>query len=543
MKQYVIGVDFGTLSARAALFDVGDGTQLAESVAAYAHGVMDTNLHGKIKLEQDFALQDPRDYLWALETAVRKVLERSGVAPQQVVGLGLDCTASTVLPLDERGMPMCWREEYLWEPHAYIKLWKHHGAQKQADRIASCAADERWFDRYGHQVSCEWMLPKIMETLECNETLYRRTARFAEVGDWLVWYLTGEESHSACLAGYKAFWNEENGYPEDSFFTRLDPRLSGIVGTKLSEKIVPTGSMAGHLTTESAAWLGLTEQTLVTSALIDAHAALPSLGLVEAGKLLMILGTSTCHIVMDEKLRAVQGISGAVKDGVAPDFYAYEAGQSAVGDIFDWFVKNCVPQSYAEEAAARDINIHALLQEKAAALAVGESGLVALDWWNGNRSILSNADLTGTIVGLRLTTKPEEIYRALLEATAYGARVILEAFAAGGVTVEELYAAGGIPAKNPLMMQIYADVLGREIRVPKAAPSPALGSAIYTAVVAGCYESLGLASAAMAPAEMLVYRPIADNAAKYEKLFAVYEELHDWLGVANRHLMAKLKEI
>ena len=471
------------------------------------------------------------------------MLERSGIAPQQVVGLGLDCTASTVLPLDERGDPMCWLDDYRWEPHAYIKLWKHHGAQKQADRVALCAAEEPWFDRYGHQVSCEWMLPKIMETLECNEALYRHTARFAEVGDWLVWHLTGEESHSACLAGYKAFWNEEDGYPEDSFFTRLDPRLQGIVGTKLSEKIVPTGSMAGHLTKESAAWLGLTEQTLVTSALIDAHAALPALGLVEAGKLLMILGTSTCHIVMDEKLRAVQGISGAVKDGVAPDFYAYEAGQSAVGDIFDWFVKNCVPQSYAEEAAARGINIHALLQEKAAALAVGESGLVALDWWNGNRSILSNADLTGTIIGLRLTTKPEEIYRALLEATAYGARVILEAFAAGGVRVEELYAAGGIPAKNPLMMQIYADVLGREIRVPKAAPSPALGSAIYTAVAAGCYESLGLAAAAMAPAEMLVYRPIADNAEKYEKLFAVYGELHDWLGVANRQLMAKLKEI
>ena len=500
MKQYVIGVDFGTLSARAALFDTTDGTQLAESVAAYAHGVMDRNLHGKIKLEQDFALQDPRDYLDALAFAVREVVERSGVSPQQVVGLGLDCTASTVLPLDERGMPMCWLDDYRWEPHAYIKLWKHHGAQKQADRIALCAAEEPWFDRYGRQVSCEWMLPKIMETLECSEELYHHTARFAEVGDWLVCHLTGEESHSACLAGYKAFWNEEDGYPEDSFFTRLDPRLQGIVGTKLSEKIVPTGSAAGHLTTESAAWLGLTERTLVTSALIDAHAALPSLGIVDAGKLLMILGTSTCHIVMDEKLRAVQGISGAVKDGVAPDFYAY-------------------------------------------ALAVGESGLVALDWWNGNRSILSNADLTGTIVGLRLTTKPEEIYRALLEATAYGARVILEAFAAGGVTVKELYAAGGIPAKNSLMMQIYADVLGREIRVPKAAPSPALGSAIYTAVAAGCYESLGSAAVAMAPAEMLVYRPIAENAAKYEKLFAVYGELHDWLGVANRHLMAKLKEI
>ena len=543
MKQYVIGIDFGTLSARAALFDTADGAQLAECAVDYPHAVMDTNLHGQVKLGRDFALQDPQDYLYALQTAVRQVVRQGGVLPQQVVGIGLDCTASTVLPLDACGVPMCFQDKYRRRPHAYIKLWKHHGAQRQADRIAACAANEEWFERYGRQVSCEWMLPKIMETLECDETLYCETARFAEVADWLVWYLTGKESHSACLAGYKAFWNEKDGYPADDFFVRLDPRLQGIVGTKLSEKIVPTGSHAGYLTKDAAQMLGLTEHTAVTAALIDAHAALPSLGLVGAGKLLMIMGTSTCHIVMNERLRAVQGISGAVKDGVAPNYYAYEAGQSAVGDIFDWFVKNCVPQTYEQEAAARGVNIHSLLQEKAAALTVGESKLLALDWWNGNRSILSNADLSGTIVGLHLTTKPEEIYRALLESTAYGAKVILEAFAAGGVTVGELYAAGGIPAKNPLMMQIYADVLDREIKVAAAAQSPALGSAIYTAVAAGCYGTLEEAAAAMVHTDFVSYRPLAQNAEKYAKLFALYKEIHDWFGTENAGWMAKLKEI
>ncbi len=543
MKRYVIGVDFGTLSARAALFDTANGAQLADCAVDYPRGVMDTTLHGQVKLERDFALQDPQDYLYALQTAVRHVVQQSGVSPQQVVGIGLDCTASTVLPLDAQGVPMCFQDEYRLRPHAYIKLWKHHGAQRQAERIAACATCEDWFKRYGRQVSCEWMLPKIMETLKYDEALYRETARFAEAADWLVWHLTGEESHSACLAGYKAFWNEKDGYPADDFFARLDPRLQGIVGTKLSERIIPTGSHAGYLTKDAAQMLGLTEHTAVTAALIDAHAALPALGLVGAGKLLMIMGTSTCHIVMDSELCAVQGISGAVKDGVAPDYYAYEAGQSAVGDIFDWFVKNCVPQTYEQEAALRGVNIHTLLQEKAAALAVGESKLIALDWWNGNRSILSNADLSGTIVGLHLTTKPEEIYRALLESTAYGAKVILDAFAAGGVTVDELYAAGGIPAKNPLMMQIYADVLGREIKVSATAQSPALGSAIYTAVAAGCYSALEDAASAMVHTDIITYRPIPQNEEKYAKIFAIYKELHDWLGVKNAELMAKLKEL
>lgn len=535
MKQYVIGIDFGTLSARAALFDVETGAQLAQSVAVYPHGVMSA--------QPDFALQDPQDYLWALQTAVKAAVGDSGVAPESVVGIGLDCTASTVLPLSGSGTPMCFQDEYRAEPHAYIKLWKHHGAQRQADRIAACAAGEPWLRRYGHQVSCEWLLPKVVETLDAAPQLYRDTARFAEVGDWLVWHLTGRESHSACLAGYKAFWNEETGYPDDGFFARVDPRLSGIVGTKLSQKIVPTGSLAGYLTKETAAWLGLTERTAVTSALIDAHAALPSLGLVEQGQLLMIIGTSTCHIVMGEQLHSVPGISGAVKDGVAPDFYAYEAGQSAVGDIFDWFVKNCVPASEQQAAAERGVSLHTLLQEKAAALQVGQSGLVALDWWNGNRSILSNADLSGAIFGLKLSTKPEELYRALLESTAYGARMILDAFVAGGVPVQQLFAAGGIPTKNPLMMQIYADVLGREIQVCAAEQSPALGSALYTAVAAGCYDSLRAVVSAMVHPQLITYRPDAERAAKYEKLFAIYKQLHDCLGTEHAEWMKQLKEL
>lgn len=541
MKQYVIGVDFGTLSGRAAIFDVRDGRQLAEHTVVYPHGVMDEYLPGGVKLEADTALQDPRDYLHVLHEAVPALLRRSGVDGEAVVGLGIDFTSCTILPTDEKGSPLCFREEYRFEPHAYVKLWKHHAAQEQAARVNALAQQEPWITRYGGQISSEWVLPKVMEVLEKCPRVFDDAACFVEAGDWLVWQMTGRKCGSVCMAGYKALWSAEEGYPAEDFFRRLDPRLTELPREKLMSNIIPTGGRAGTLRQEVAAQLGLSADTVVASAMIDAHAALPALGIVEPGKMLMIIGTSTCHIMMDEQERAVQGISGVVKDGIVEGYYAYEAGQPAVGDSFDWFVKNGLSGAVEEESREKGVDVHTLLSRKAEKLSPRDSHLVALDWWNGNRSVLSDSRLSGLLVGLTLTTQPEEIYRALLESTAYGARVIHEAFAETGVEIRELYAAGGIPAKNPLMMQIYADVLDREIRVATTAQSPALGGALYAATAAGCFAHLGDAAGAMVRTKMTVYRPDPENAAAYRRLYGVYRQLHDYLGRERPDVMAALK--
>ncbi len=541
MKQYVIGIDFGTLSARAALFDVRDGCQLAEHTVLYPHGVMDRYLLDRVKLEADFALQHPRDYLHVLHEAIPALLRQSGVAGEAVAGIGIDFTSCTVLPTDEKGSPLCFREEYRFEPHAYVKLWKHHAAQEQAARVNAQARQEPWIARYGGQISSEWVLPKVMEVLEKCPRVFDDAACFVEAGDWLVWQLTGRKCGSVCMAGYKALWSAAEGYPAEDFFCRLDPRLTELPREKLMSNIIPTGGRAGTLRQEVAAQLGLSADTVVASAIIDAHAALPALGLVEPGKMLMVMGTSTCHIMMAERERPVKGISGVVKDGIVEGYYAYEAGQPAVGDIFDWYIKNGVPADDEADRRETGVDIHTLLQQKAVAVSPKTSHLVALDWWNGNRSVLSDSRLSGLLVGLTLTTRPEEIYRALLESTAYGAKVIHEAFAEAGVEIRELYAAGGIPAKNPLMMQIYADVLDREIHVASTAQSPALGSALYAATAAGLFDSLKDAVRTMVHTEMTVYRPDGENAAAYRRLYGVYRRLHDYLGREQPDVMASLK--
>jgi len=465
----------------------------------------------------------------------------------------VDCTASTLLPVTEDGTPLCALDRWKDEPHAYLKLWKYHGAQEQATRIEAAARMANggqpydWLARYGNQVSAEWAFPKMLEVLEENEALYHEAAYFVEAGDWVIWNLTGGRKRSSCMMGYKYFWNGaedgQNCFPNRDFFEAVDPRLSNIVETKLAGEILPTGSFAGGLTKEAAQRLGLAEGTAVATAIIDAHAALPALGLVGPGKMLMIMGTSTCHIIMDEEEHLVPGISGVVKDGIVPGLYAYEAGQSAVGDIFAWFVENCVPKACHDEAEAREISIHALMEEKAQALPPGGAGVVALDWWNGNRSILSNTELSGAIFGLTLSTKPEEIYRALLEATAYGARVIMDTYRSHGVAIDEIYASGGIPAKNPLIMQIYADVLNSPIYAAINPPSAGLGSAVFAAVAAGYYGSVDEAAQKMARSEMVCYRPDPVRAKRYDGLFGIYKKLHDDFGVEQVELMKQLRSM
>lgn len=468
--KYCIGVDYGTQSGRAVVVERETGRILAQSVKEYTHGVMDEFLpDGKTKLGPDWALQHPADYIEVLGITIPDVLKKSGVDSKDVIGVGIDFTACTMISVDEEGEPLCFMDEFRENPHSYIKLWKHHAAQKQANRLNKTAKEsgEKFLLRYGGKISSEWMIPKIMQVLDEDREIFERTDRFMESADWVVMWLTGKEMRNSCTAGYKAMWNKKMGYPSKEFFKKLAPELENIVDDKLSSKIYPLGTKAGEITAKAAKITGLQAGTAVAVANVDAHVSVPAAGITKTGEMLMIMGTSTCHLVLAEEEKIVSGMCGVVEDGIMPGYLGYEAGQSCVGDHFEWFVENCVPAKYIDEANSRNISIHKLLREKAIESKPGDSGLVVLDWWNGNRSVLVDADLTGMIVGCTLRTKPEEIYRALIEATAYGTRMIIETFRESGIAVDILYAAGGIVEKDPMMMQIYADVTGMKIKIAK----------------------------------------------------------------------------
>jgi L-ribulokinase len=549
-KKFAIGVDFGTESGRALLVDVATGAEVATFVHTYSHKVIDEKLPGTdIRLDPDWALQDPNDYIATFQTAIPAVIRQSGVDPADVIGVGIDFTACTMMPVKADGTPLCNLPEFKNNPHAWVKLWKHHAAQPEANKIneTARALNQAWLDRYGGKISSEWFFSKTLQILDEAPDVYSAADRLLEGADWVIWQLTGVETRNSCTAGYKAMWSKREGFPPDEYFKALDPRLEHVVDEKMSRQISPIGEKAGELTAQAAAWTGLKPGTAVAVANVDAHVSVPAATVVEVGRMVMIMGTSICHMVLGKEEHLVPGICGYVEDGILPGLFGYEAGQSCVGDHFAWFVENCVPAAYEREAEKRGIDIHQLLEEKAAALKPGESGLLALDWWNGNRSVLVDVDLTGLLLGATLATKAEEIYRALIEATAYGTRVIVEALEANGVPVTELVACGGLPEKNKLLMQIYSDVTGREFKVAASKQAGALGSAMFGAVAAGKarggYDSIFDAAQYMARLKDEVYKPIPANKQVYDQLFAEYVRLHDYFGRGENDVMKRLKKI
>jgi len=552
MAKYSIGVDFGTESGRAVLVDVANGREVATAVYPYSHGVIDEKLPipgREIFLEPDWALQDPEDYLRTFQVTIPAVLKESGVDPSDVIGVGIDFTACTMLPVKSDGTPLCLLPELRAKPHAWVKLWKHHAAQTEADKIneTACRMGQKWLNRYGGKISSEWFFSKVLQILDEAPEIYVAADRMIEATDWVVWQLTGVETRNSCTAGYKAIWSKREGFPDKSYFKALDPRLENVVDEKMTRDIQPIGGRAGVLTEQAALWTGLRPGTAVAIANVDAHVAVPAASVTESGRMVMIMGTSICHMVLSDEEHVVPGMCGYVEDGIIPGFFGYEAGQSCVGDHFAWFVENCTPAPYLREAMERDIDIHQLLEEKAARLKPGESGLLALDWWNGNRSVLVDVDLTGLLLGVTLATKPEEIYRTLIEATAYGTRVIVDTFQQNGVPIHELVACGGLPEKSKLLMQIYADVTGREIKITASKQTPALGSAMFGVVAggksAGGYDSIYDAAQTMAHLKVESFKPIQENQKVYEKLFAEYLRLHDYFGRGENNVMKTLKKI
>ncbi|MBI1878469.1 MAG: ribulokinase [Chloroflexi bacterium] len=549
-KKYAIGVDFGTESGRVALVDLSNGQEVATAVHLYANGVIDEKLpDSEVRLEPDWALQDPNDYLEVFKKTVPAVLKDSGVDPADVVGLGVDFTACTMLPTKADGTPLCFLPEWRKNPHAWVKLWKHHAAQPEANKLNQIAGElgYSFLDRYGGKISSEWFFPKAWQILDEAPEVYAAAGRLIEGADWVVWQLTGAEKRNSCTAGYKAMWSKREGFPPNSFFKALDPRMENIVDEKMSRTIYPLGEKAGGLTERAAAWTGLRPGTAVAIANVDAHVSVPVGTVTEPGRMVIIMGTSNCHMVMGTEERLVPGMCGYVEDGIIPGLFGYEAGQSCVGDHFAWFVENCVPANYEKEATERGMDIHELLEAKAAKLKPGESGLVALDWWNGNRSVLVDVDLTGMLVGATLATKAEEIYRALIEATAYGTRMIVETFEANGVPVNEIITTGGLPNKNKLLMQIYADVTGRPMYIASNVQGGAVGSAMHGAVAAGKagggFDSIVEATKQMASLRPESYQPNPAHKAIYDQLYAEYVTLHDYFGRGTNDVMKRLKEL
>jgi L-ribulokinase len=542
--QHVVGVDFGTLSGRVVVVRADDGEELGEAEYVYPHAVMSEELAATgAQLPPNWALQDPDDYLEVLRAAVPAAVAAAGIDAATVVGIGTDFTACTVLPVLADGTPLCRLEAWRGHPHAWVKLWRHHAAQPQADRVTDLAAarGEPWLGRYGGRISSEWEFAKALQLLEEDPAAYAAMDRFVEAADWIVWQLCGVELRNACTAGYKGIY-QDGRYPDERYLAALNPQFARFAAEKLSPTIAQLGARAGSLSAQASAWTGLREGIAVAVGNVDAHVTAPAAGVTEPGRMVAIMGTSTCHVMVGEGLTEVPGMCGVVSGGIVPGQWGYEAGQSGVGDIFAWYVDHGVPPSYHEQARTLGRSVHEHLTVLGAAQNVGEHGLIALDWWSGNRSVLVDHKLSGLLVGMTLATRAHEVYRALVEATAFGTRKIIDTFDEAGVAVGEFIAAGGL-LKNELLMQCYADVTGLPISAIDSDQGPALGSAMHAAVAAGVHRDIYAAAHSMGRLRRDVYTPDARRVSAYDELYALYGRVHDHFGLKDRQLMRALEGI
>jgi len=545
MPSYALGLDFGTESVRVLVVDTQDGREVGSAVILYAHGVIHTTLpHNGRVLPPDWALQDAQDYLEAMRAAVPQALKAANISPQEVVGIGVDFTSCTMLPTLADGTPLSNLPAWRAEPHAYVKLWKHHASQPQADQINVTAErmGEAWLPRYGGKISSEWFFSKALQIVQEAPEIYHAAERLIEAGDWLVWQLTGVESRSMCQAGYKAMM-QDGQFPHRDYFAALNPDFADVVAQKMKTEFANLGESVGGLTAQWAADFGLRAGIPIATAVIDAHVFAPAVRAVEPGVMVLIMGTSTCHIVCAPELYAVDGLCGVVYGGVAPGLYGYESGQAGVGDSFAWLIEQAVPPAIYAAAQTDGLSVYAYLEREAARQKPGEHGLIALDWWNGNRSTLQDATLSGLLIGATLYTRPADLYRALIEATAYGTRQIIEAYERSGMTVHTLVAAGGLADRNALLRQIYADVTGKPFKLAGSSQSGALGAAIYAAVAAEIYPDVRAASDVMGKLRKEVVQPIPAHQVVYDQLFAEYRALYDTFGRGGNDIMRRLKAI
>ena len=545
MAACAIGVDFGTESGRVLLLDVRTGEELALAEVRYAHGVIDQRLPSSGgDLPPDTALQDPADYLDVLYRGIPEALAAGKVAPEDVIGIGIDFTCCTVLPVTEGGTPLCQLEPWRDRPHAWVKLWKHHSAQPVADRLNAVANErnESFLSRYGGRLSSEWYFPKLIELWQKDRAVYDAMSAFVEATDWIVWHLTGSLVRASCSAGYKACWSASDGLPSKAYFEAAYPGFPD-PSEKLGRSFSAPGQCAGTLRKEVATRLGLPTSVAVAVGNVDSFVSVPGAGVQRPGIFLMVIGTSICDLVIDRHESRMPGITGVVYDGILPGFFGYEAGQAAVGDMFAWFGSRLLGLKNGESQRSW----HEDFEQAAATIAPGASGLVALDWWNGNRTILGDADLSGVIAGLTLATTPAEVYRALLESVAFGTRRIIENFVDHDVPIDEIVACGGIAERSALMMQLLADVTGLPVTIPHSSQIPARGAALCGALAAGSsrggFDDFETAVSELRPEMSRRYEPSPQHHAVYDEVYSVFRSLHDELGRDHVEWLHNLKRI
>ena len=526
---------------------VSDGAVLSESECPYAHGVMSERLPCGTPLPPDYALQHPQDFLDALHATVHGVLDQSDINRADIIGMGMDFTCSTPLPVDKAGTPLCFDPRFERNPHAYIKLWKHHAAQWEAARLTELMRehDPELLPCVGGRLSPEAFFPKVWQVLREAPDVFDAADRFLEVGDWLTQRLTGNENLARSLATHKAQYREGVGYPP--LLRYADPRLAGMIGAKVRGKLIDIGAVSGYLTARQAAWLGLPAGIVVTAPHPDAMASLPALGITGPGPAALAAGTSSAMILCYSQFLPVEGTTSITLDNTLPGLYGYASGQAAFGDLLGWFVSRCAPEEVLRAAQDAHISAHEELSRRAARLRPGESGLICLDWWNGNRSCLADMRLSGMLLGMTLQTRPEEIYRALMEGLGFGLRCIIDAHERAGVPIRALHVSGGISYKNPLFMQLLSNIIQRPLYISKPLPTPAVGMAILSACAAGTqkggYDQLDEAAARMSCLSDIRYQPDASQAAAYDALYQEYIALHDYFGRGANDVMKRLRDL
>ncbi len=548
-EGYTLGIDCGTQSARAVIVRVSDGSIVSESDMAYPHGILTEKLPDGTGLPKGFVLSMAEDYLEVLPAIVQEAMRRAGIRAENLIGIGVDATSCTVVPCMADGTPLALMQEYRQNPHGYIKLWKHHNVKEQAERIEALARKrgEKFLSYYGGMVSCEWMLPKVLQIYEEDRQIFHKTAHYVDLCDWLTWRLTGILTRSVNSAGFKGLWSAEEGDISQDFLNGLHQGFGSAYYEKvLDGPIFLSGACCGRLCPAAARWLGLSAGTAVSSGMMDGHASVVSLGMKRAGEMAVIVGTSNSIPLLADHLTAIEGFCGVVRDGIIPGFYGYTAGQISTGDMLDWYISNIVPARYEEEAKRREMTLHGLLAEKAGISCPEKNPLTILDWWNGNRSVLCNQQLSGAIWGLTMATRPEEIYCAMLQGIACGTRVIMERGRACGIQIDRVFACGGIPRKNPFFMQQYANILDMPVYAADEAHSSAHGSAVCAAAAAGeergGYAGLVQAMERMHINDLTEYRPQREHAADYERIYQRYCDLYWLLGSRSREALASVKE-
>jgi L-ribulokinase len=530
--SYSIGIDYGTASGRVFLVDTSNGAIISSYIKEYPHGTISGSLNGQ-KLPQNYFLQHAEDYTQILEQGVTHVLNDSQVDPNEVIGIGIDFTSCTIVFLDDNFEPLHTKSEYENNPHSYVKLWKHHGAQEQADLMNEISAqyNKHWLDNYGHSVNCEWMIPKILEVKQQAPEILEATSYIMEAGDYLVSLLTNKNLRSNCGIGFKGFYNEEEGFNYE-FFAAVDSELPDIVKEKCEAPVVKIGESAGSLSAHYQQLWGLNANVQISPYIIDAHSGVLGVGAIQQGEFTPVIGTSTCHLMLDAKQAPIPAITGSVKDAIIPGLYAYEAGQAAVGDLFNYSAQQA-PKAIVDEAERQNISVLEHLENLAKEIAIEDQHVTVLDWHNGNRSILSDSQLTGSIFGLTLQTPFAMVHRAHIEATAFGTKLIMQQFENNNIPVHTVFASGGIPKKSDLLVDIYANVLNKEVVVLDSSNATALGAAMLGANVGGAYADLETTVENMKQAVLYRKQPEAEKVKAYEHLFNKYKALHDLLGREN----------